>query len=49
VISQDLDELFEIADRLAVIHDGHLSPLRPTNEWTREAIGLEMLGTRDAA
>ncbi|HEX2552880.1 MAG TPA: ABC transporter ATP-binding protein [Microvirga sp.] len=49
VISQDLDELFEIADRLAVIHDGHLSPLRPAAEWTREAIGLEMLGTRDAA
>ena len=41
VISQDLDELFEIADRMAVIHDGHLSPLRPTQEWTREAIGLE--------
>jgi simple sugar transport system ATP-binding protein len=49
VVSQDLDELFEIADRLAVIHDGHLSALRPAREWTREAIGLEMLGTRDAA
>jgi general nucleoside transport system ATP-binding protein len=45
VISQDLDELFEIADRMAVVHDGRLSPLRPTAEWTREAIGLEMLGT----
>jgi simple sugar transport system ATP-binding protein len=44
VISQDLDELFEIADRIAVIHDGHLSPTRPTGKWTREAIGLEMLG-----
>jgi simple sugar transport system ATP-binding protein len=44
VISQDLDELFEIADRIAVIHDGHLSQTRPTAEWTREAIGLEMLG-----
>ncbi len=28
VISQDLDELFEIADRLAVIHQGKLSPLK---------------------
>ena len=45
VISQDLDELFEIADRLAVIHDGRLSPLQPTPEWSREAVGLEMLGT----
>ncbi|MGO4705296.1 ABC transporter ATP-binding protein [Microvirga sp. 2MCAF38] len=44
VISQDLDELFEIADRLAVIHHGSLSPVKPTEEWTREAIGLEMLG-----
>ena len=44
VISQDLDELFEIADRLAVIHQGKLSPLRPVSEWTKESIGLEMLG-----
>ena len=28
VISQDLDELFEIADRIAVIHDGRLSPAK---------------------
>jgi len=44
VISQDLDELFEIADRIAVIHDGRLGRARATSEWTREAIGLEMLG-----
>ena len=44
VISQDLDELFEIADRLAVIHQGKLSPLKPVSEWTKESIGLEMLG-----
>jgi simple sugar transport system ATP-binding protein len=44
VISQDLDELFEIADRLAVIHHGRLGPLRPTAAWSRDAIGLEMLG-----
>jgi len=44
VISQDLDELFEIADRMAVIHQGHLSPLRNIGEWTKEAVGLEMLG-----
>ncbi|MCB8820803.1 ABC transporter ATP-binding protein [Microvirga rosea] len=44
VISQDLDELFEIADRMAVIHQGHLSPLRKVTEWTKEAVGLEMLG-----
>jgi simple sugar transport system ATP-binding protein len=44
VVSQDLDELFELADRMAVIHHGRLSPLRPIGEWTREAVGLEMLG-----
>ena len=32
------------ADRLAVISDGKLSAVRPVSAWTREAIGLEMLG-----
>jgi simple sugar transport system ATP-binding protein len=52
VISQDLDELFEIADRLAVIRGGRLSAMQPTADWTREEIGLEMMGAapaRDAA
>ncbi len=44
VVSQDLDELFEIADRIAVIHNGKLSVARAREEWTREAIGLEMMG-----
>jgi simple sugar transport system ATP-binding protein len=44
VISQDLDELFEIADLLAVIQDGHLTEARPRSSWTRDAIGLAMLG-----
>ncbi|HEX2137983.1 MAG TPA: ABC transporter ATP-binding protein [Microvirga sp.] len=47
-ISQDLDELFEIADRIGVIHDGRLSTVKATGEWTRAAIGLEMLGTGQA-
>jgi ABC-type uncharacterized transport system ATPase subunit len=49
-ISQDLDELFEIADRIAVIHAGALSPARPTAGWTRDEIGLAMMGvTREGA
>jgi general nucleoside transport system ATP-binding protein len=48
VISQDLDELFEIADRMTVIHDGRLGPLRPTADWTRDEIGLEMMGLSSA-
>ena len=42
VISQDLDELFEIADQIAVISDGRLSPLRPTPELSPAEIGLLM-------
>ena len=46
VISQDLDELAEIADRIAVMFRGNLSaPLRAA-EATREALGLLMGGSR---
>ena len=34
----------EISDRLAVIAGGHLSPPRPTSDWTIEDIGLAMAG-----
>jgi simple sugar transport system ATP-binding protein len=44
VISQDLDELFEIADRMAVLHQGEVSAARLTREVTREDIGLLMAG-----
>jgi ABC-type uncharacterized transport system ATPase subunit len=45
VISQDLDELFEICDQIAVIHAGHLSEPLPARSTTREEIGLIMMGT----
>ena len=44
VVSQDLDEIFEIADRIAVISRGHLSPAEPAATMTREAIGMLMGG-----
>ncbi len=44
VISQDLDELLEISDRLAVLHHGVLGDARPIHEWTIEALGLAMTG-----
>ncbi|WP_460451573.1 ABC transporter ATP-binding protein [Alsobacter sp. SYSU BS001988] len=47
VISQDLDEIFAIADRIAVIHDGHLSATYPAREIDREKIGLLMAGTAE--
>jgi simple sugar transport system ATP-binding protein len=44
VISQDLEELFEVSDRLSVICEGELSPPRPAEEFTVEEIGLLMAG-----
>ena len=45
VISQDLDEIFEISDRISVISDGGLSKPLPAKEMTREDIGLLMGAT----
>ncbi len=45
VTSQDLDELIEIADRIAVMFHGHLSEALPRAEATRERLGLLMGGT----
>ncbi len=44
VISQDLDELFEISDAIAVMHDGTMSPPLPRAEATYEKVGLLMGG-----
>ena len=44
VISQDLDELFEICDAIAVMHGGRLSAPIPIGEATYEKIGLLMGG-----
>ena len=42
VISQDLDELFEISDRICVINGGHLSEGVAARLTTREEVGLLM-------
>jgi len=44
VISDDLDEVMALGDRIAVMHDGRLSEARPGERWTRESIGLAMAG-----
>jgi simple sugar transport system ATP-binding protein len=49
VISQDLDEIFSLADRIAVIAEGRLSPPIPIAEASVEQIGLLMGGTHGAA
>jgi ABC-type uncharacterized transport system ATPase subunit len=44
VISEELDELFDICDRIAVLARGRLSPARKTGETNAEEIGLWMAG-----
>ncbi|MBT2332868.1 ABC transporter ATP-binding protein [Variovorax paradoxus] len=48
VISDDLDEVLALGDRVAVMHGGHLGKARPAAAWTREAIGLAMAGAAAA-
>lgn len=44
LISQDLDEILEIADRFAALNGGWLSPLRPVAGLSLDEIGLMMGG-----
>ncbi len=44
LISDDLDEVMALGDRIAVIHAGHLTDALLHADWTREAIGLAMAG-----
>jgi simple sugar transport system ATP-binding protein len=44
VISEELEELFVICDRIAVLTAGRLSPAQPRSGLTVEAIGLLMAG-----
>ena len=45
VISQDLDELEEIADRIAVMFEGRMSAPLAAAEADRETLGLLMGGS----
>jgi simple sugar transport system ATP-binding protein len=49
VVSEELDELFEICDRLHVIAKGRLSPSVPTSQATVEQLGEWMSGLWDPA
>lgn len=44
LISEDLDELMALSDRIAVIHGGRLGPARATSAWTLATLGLAMAG-----
>ena len=44
VVSEELEELFEISDRIAVLAQGRLSPAQPKSALNAEAVGLQMAG-----
>ena len=44
LLSDDLDEILRLSDRIAVIHGGHLSDCKAKADWSREAIGFAMAG-----
>ena len=49
VISEELEELFEISDRLYVIHNGQISPSLMTAEIKPDDIGEYMIGIRNVS
>ena len=48
LISDDLDEIFALADRIGVMFKGRLGPVRATGDWTTARIGLAMAGQHEA-
>ena len=48
-ISEDLEELAEMADRLLVLYAGALAGEFPRGAWQPEAVGHLMTGSREAA
>jgi ABC-type uncharacterized transport system ATPase subunit len=49
VISEELDELFTLCDRIAVLTAGRLSAVQPRAGLTVEAVGLQMAGAASNA
>ncbi len=49
LVSEDLNELFEICDRIAVLYEGRLSRVVAVHEADHDAIGRWMAGLPDAA
>jgi simple sugar transport system ATP-binding protein len=48
LISEDLDEILEVSDEVAVLFEGRLSPPMPASEASPERVGLLMAGVWQA-
>ena len=46
IFREDLEEIFALADRIAVLCGGKLVAVKPVAEWTPATVGLAMTGTR---
>jgi simple sugar transport system ATP-binding protein len=49
LLSEDLDEVLALADRIAVIHHGRLTAALRATEWTLARLGLAMAGAQHAS
>ncbi|MDZ7704186.1 MAG: ABC transporter ATP-binding protein [Trueperaceae bacterium] len=47
LVSEDLDELLQLCDRIAVIFNGHIMATLPADEATHERLGMLMAGMTD--
>ncbi len=46
VVSEDLDEIFALSDRIMVLYEGRIIGELPAEEATREQIGMWMSGVK---
>ena len=49
LVSEDLDELFAVSDRLIVLRDGRIAGEFPPDSFRAETVGPCMVGAADAA
>jgi len=49
LVSEDLEELFALSDRIAVMYGGRIVADMPAKEATIERVGLAMAGVAEAA
>jgi general nucleoside transport system ATP-binding protein len=49
LVSEDLDELFELSDRVLVLHDGTIAGEFMPDNFHAEAVGALMVGAGDRA